>query len=72
MASRKVAIKYLGPLLIYKIIDSHNYLLKTLDGKILRGTFEQERLKPANIRMSKENVCNLMQLKQVINIGMKI
>ena len=36
-SSRKVAIKYIGPLVIYKIIDSYNYLLMTLDGKILRG-----------------------------------
>ena len=32
-ASRKVAIKYVGPLVIYKIIDPHNYLLMTLEGK---------------------------------------
>ena len=35
--SRKVTIKYVGPLVIYKIVDPHNYLLMTLDGKILRG-----------------------------------
>ena len=35
--SRKVMIKYVGPVVIYKIIDPHNYLLMTLDGKILRG-----------------------------------
>ena len=34
--SRKVAIKYVGPLVIYKIIDPHNYLLMTLDGKFER------------------------------------
>ena len=34
-ASRKVMIKYVGPLVIYKIIDPHNYLYMTLDGKIL-------------------------------------
>ena len=28
-------IKYVGPVVIYKIIDPHNYLLMTLDGKIL-------------------------------------
>ena len=39
-ASRKVAIKYVGPLVIYKIVDPHNYLLMTLDGKILRSLFE--------------------------------
>ena len=31
--SRKVMIKYVGPIAIYKIIDLHNYLLMTLDGK---------------------------------------
>ena len=45
MSSRKVAIKYICPLVIYTIIDPHNYLLMTLDGKILRGLFEHERLK---------------------------
>ena len=35
--SCKAAIKYIGPVVIYKIIDPHNYLLMTLDGKNLRG-----------------------------------
>ena len=34
-ASRKVGIKYVGSLVIYRIVDPHNYLLMTLDGKIL-------------------------------------
>ena len=34
-ASRKEMIKYVGPVVIYKIIDPHNYLLMTLDRKIL-------------------------------------
>ena len=42
-ASCKVAIKYIGPVVIYKIIDPHNYLLMTLDGKILRGLYENKR-----------------------------
>ena len=41
-SSRKVTIKYIGPLVIYKIVDSHNYLVMTIDGKILRGIFEFE------------------------------
>ena len=49
-ASRKVSIKYVGTLAVYKIVDLHNYLLITLDGKLLRGLFEYERLKPAVIR----------------------
>ena len=40
----------------------------TLDGKILRGLFEHERLKQTIIRTSRGNVHNLPQLKQVINI----
>ena len=69
-ASRKVMIKYVGPVVMYKIIDPHNYLLMTLDGKILRGLFEHERLKSALIRTSEGNISNLSQLKQVINIGL--
>ena len=60
-ASWKVTIKYVGPVVIYKIIDPHNYLLMTLDGRILRGLFGHERLKPTNIRMSQGNVQNLAQ-----------
>ena len=41
--SHKVTIKYVGPVVIYKIIDPHNYFLMTPDGKILRGLFEHER-----------------------------
>ena len=34
-ASRKVIIKLVGPLGVYKIVDPHNYLLMTLGGKLL-------------------------------------
>ena len=34
-ASRKVMVKYVEPLVVYKIIDLHNYLLMMLDGKLL-------------------------------------
>ena len=70
-ASCKVTIKYVGPVVMYKIIDPHNYLLMTLDGRILRGLFEQERLKPTNITTSQGNVQNLAQLKQIVNAGLK-
>ena len=66
--SRKVTIKYVGPLVIYKIVDPHNYLLMTLDGKILRGLFEHERLTPVIVRTSHGNVINLAQLKQVLTL----
>ena len=31
IASCKMAIKYVGPVVVYKIIDPHNYLIMTLD-----------------------------------------
>ena len=71
-SSRKVAIKCVGPLVIYEIIDPHNYLLMTLDGKILRDLFEHGRLKPAIIRTSHGNINSFIQLKQVMTLGMVI
>ena len=44
----------------------------TLDGKILRGLLEHERLKPAIISTSQGNVQNLEQLKQVMNAGFNV
>ena len=71
-ASQKVMIRYVGPVVIYKITDLHSYLPMTLDGRLLRGLFEHERLKPANIRTSQKNIQNLAQLKQFMNAGLKI
>ena len=71
-ASRKIMVKYVGPLVVYKIVDLHNYLLMTLDGKLLRGLFEQERIKPAIIRTSEGNVTNLAYLKQVMSTGIMV
>ena len=34
--SCKVAIKCVGPVVVYKIIDPHNYLIMMLDGKICK------------------------------------
>ena len=70
-ASQKIAIKYVGPFVVYKIIDPHNYLLITLDGKILRGIFEHERLKPAIIRTNQGNIQNLADPRQVMNTDLK-
>ena len=43
-----------------------------LDGKILRGLFKHERLKPAIIRTCQGNVHNLLQLIQVVNIDIMV
>ena len=65
-------IKYVGPVVVYKIIDPHNYLLMTLDGKILQGLFEHERLKSTILRTSEGNISNLVKLKQIINVGLAL
>ena len=72
MASRKVSIKYVDLLAVYKIVDPHNYLLITLDGKLLKGLFEHERLKPAVIRTSQGIITNLSKLKQVMSLGLLV
>ena len=71
-ASRKVMIKYVGPVVVYKIINLHNYLLMTFDRKILHGLFEHERLKPAILRTSEGNLNNLAKCKQIINVGLAL
>ena len=57
--SYKVAIKYVSPVVISKIIDPHNYLIMILYGGIIRGLFEHERLKPTIIRTIQGNIQNL-------------
>ena len=69
---KEIAIKYVGPVVIYKIIYPNNYLLMTLDGKILRGLFEHERQKPDIIRSSQGNVQNLAELRQIMKTNLKL
>ena len=63
-------VKYVGPLVVYKIMNPHNYLLMTLDGKVLQGLVEHDRIKPAVSSTSEGNVTNLTHLKQIMSIGM--
>ena len=58
----------MGPLVIYRIVDPHNYLLMTIDGQLVRVLFEHERLTPAVIRTDKGNVNTLSALKKVMNL----
>ena len=67
-SSRKFGVNYVGPLVVYKIVDPHNYLLMTIDGQLMRGLFEHERLKPAILKMDKGNVSTLSGLKKVMNL----
>ena len=72
MNSQKIAVKYIGPVVVYKIVDPHNYLLMTLDGIILKGIFEHKRLKLTIIRTSQGNVQNLAELRQFMNTKLKL
>ena len=65
--SQKIAVKYVGQVVVYKFVDPHNYLLMTLDGIMLKGILEHERLKPTIIRTNHRNVQNLAELKQTMN-----
>ena len=67
-SSRKVGINYVGPLVVYKIVDPYNYLLMTIDGQLMRGLFEHERLKPAILKTDKGNVNTLLALRRVMNL----
>ena len=69
--SQKIAVKYVGPVVVYKIVDPHNYLLMALDGIILKGIFEHERLKPAIIRTNHGNVQNIAELRQILNTNLR-
>ena len=40
----------------------------TIDGQLMRGLFEHERLKPAILKMDKGNVSTLSALKRVMNL----
>ena len=70
-ASCKVAIKYVGSVVVYKIIDPHKYLIMMLDGEVLRGIFKHERLKPTVIRTNQGNVQSLTELRQIMNTNLK-
>ena len=65
-------VDYVGPLVVYKIVDLHNYLLMSVDGHFMRGLFEHERLNPAIIHTDKGNVRTLLELKKVMNLELMI
>ena len=70
--SQKIAVKYVGPVVIYKIIDPHNYLLMTIDRIMLRGIFKHKPLKPTIVGTNQSNVQNLAELKQIMNTELKL
>ena len=65
-------MKYVGPVVVYKIVDAHNYSLMTLDGIILKGIFEHERLKPPSLGQVMEMFKVWLNLRQVMNTEVKL
>ena len=65
---RKYGVNYVGPLVVNKIVDPHNYLLMTIEGQLMRGLFEHDGIKPAILKMDKGNVNTLSALKKVMNL----
>ena len=70
--SQNIAVKYVGPVVVYKIIDPHNYLLMTLDRVMIREIFEHERINPAVIGTNQGNVQIFTELKQIMNMELKL
>ena len=52
--SWKIAVKYVGPVVVYKIIDPYNYLLMTLDGIILKEFWNMRDLNPPSLGQARE------------------
>ena len=71
-SSKKVSVKFVGPMIVHRIINPKSFLLCTLYAKFWLGLFEHERLKPTVIRSSQGNVTSLTQLKQVLHAGIKL
>ena len=53
-------MKYLGPVVVYRIIDPKSFLLCTVGGKLVIGLFGHKRLKLSVIRTSQGNVTILL------------
>ena len=54
---------YVGPLEVYKIMDRFQYILMDIEGKILNGIFNFNRLKQIFLRTVKDQFSTLAQLK---------
>ena len=65
-SSKKVSVKYVGPVVVYKIIDCKLFLLCTLNRKFLLELLKHDKLKPVVIRTNQGDVAVLPQLKQVL------
>jgi hypothetical protein len=64
--SRKIKADFIGPLVIYRVIDEHQYILMSLDGHIYPYLVEQTRIKPGSVFTTKGNVETLSDLVEAL------
>ena len=60
--SQKICSKFVGPLVIYTVLDANQYILMSLDGEVFPNVVEATRLKPGFIATSQGNVETLSEL----------
>ena len=64
--SQKIRSKFVGPLVIYMVLDANQYVLMTLDGDIFPNVIESTRLKPGFIATAQGKVETLSELIKVL------
>ena len=71
-SSGKTGIVFVGPLVVYITIGKFQYILMDIEDKVLNGIFNFNRLKYTYLRAIKGPVSTLAELKQIINVGIRI
>ena len=71
-SSLKFRIIYTGSIVVCKITDKFQYILKDIKGKKLNGIFYFNTFKEASLRATKGSDSMQADLKQIINLGVKI
>ena len=72
-SSRKLyTVFYIGPLVVYKIMNNFQYILLAIEGKIMNGILNVNRLKQEYVITAKGPANTLADLKQIINLRIRI
>ena len=70
--SRKIKCSYIGPLIIFKVVEPIQFLLMSLDGLIYPHLIQQSCMKAGTIWTTKGNVNNLADLQKALSTGLSI
>lgn len=71
--SKKLTASWVGPFVVYQVLDRTHYILADLKGRILKDVFNFNRLKPGFLKTTDhENISNLHKLRQVLKSKDKI